>query len=182
MNSSLIFTKTNCAIALGLKTTQIKQILIDCNPVQVAAVIDGDEHILVVDKYKALVALASTRKEGALSLKVEQNKSNGLEFRCKGYKIQAYKDRIECECKDWANIASAANTQQVACKHVYAVLNKLGYGSLRDYVDSHKTGAIAGLHKILGSVGSIRDYPLAATDSHNLTSTEAGIDSYDYEC
>ncbi len=181
MNSSLIFTKTNCAIALNLKPAQIKQILIDCNPVQVVAVIDGNEHILVVKKYEALKALASTRKERSTNLSVEQNKSNGLEFRCKGYKIQAYKDRIECECKDWANIASAANTQQVACKRTYAVLSLLGQSSLASYVKAMSdNGTITKLHTTLGRVGSLkRDYPLQATDAYNLSRTEASIDNYD---
>ena len=179
MNSAIIYTKTNCAIALGLKTTQIKQILIDCNPVQVVAVIDGNEHILVVEKYEALVALASTRKERSTNLKVEQAE-NGTQWKCKGYKITTHRKYIECECKDWQNLCDATGTNQVACKHTYAVLNSLNYESLRDYVASVNNGAIASLHKTFGSKGSQRDYPLAATDSHNLTSTEANIDQYDY--
>lgn len=42
--------------------------------------------------------------------------------------------RLKCSCPDYEISSQVMKTPQVCCKHIYSVLNTLGYGSLKDYM------------------------------------------------
>jgi hypothetical protein len=93
-----------------------------------------------IEKEKFLGLLVGDRKIRSKSLAVTQDAFKSDFFRVRNdnsnslYLVSLEDNYIKCECKDWDNQSHDFNTRRVACKHVYAVLQHLGYGSLRDYL------------------------------------------------
>jgi hypothetical protein len=48
------------------------------------------------------------------------------------YKVQCYTGGLMCDCEDFKNQSQILG--KACCKHGYAVLAKLGFGSLSDYI------------------------------------------------
>lgn len=61
---------------------------------------------------------------------------------CKSYKVSCFQSRIICTCEDYKNISHFAQTDRklapAPCKHGYAVLGHLGFGSMADYLKVSK--------------------------------------------
>lgn len=51
----------------------------------------------------------------------------------KVYSVVIEEERLRCNCKDW-EIQLEEGLQRPCCKHGYAVLQKLGCGSLQDFL------------------------------------------------
>lgn len=54
------------------------------------------------------------------------------------YQLEAFRDRIECQCDDYKNQIQFIG--RGCCKHGYAVLNRLGFSSLAHYIEAYKPG------------------------------------------
>lgn len=54
------------------------------------------------------------------------------ETKASTYKVQCYTGGVMCECEDYKNQAHILG--RACCKHGYAVLAKLGFSSLSDYI------------------------------------------------
>ena len=52
------------------------------------------------------------------------------------YNLVATDNAVQCQCPDYAK--QIEHFGKACCKHSYAVLNQLGFGSLADYVESRK--------------------------------------------
>jgi hypothetical protein len=52
------------------------------------------------------------------------------------YQLEAFPDRIECDCEDYRNQIEFLG--RGCCKHGYAVLNTLGFRSLGHYIEAYK--------------------------------------------
>jgi hypothetical protein len=50
------------------------------------------------------------------------------------YKVQAYTGGVACECEDFKNQSRFLG--RACCKHCYAVLGHLGFGSLSEYIEA----------------------------------------------
>jgi hypothetical protein len=55
------------------------------------------------------------------------------------YRVQCFTGGVMCECEDFKN--QAAFLGRACCKHCYAVLGHLGFGSLADYIGGSTTQA-----------------------------------------
>ena len=52
------------------------------------------------------------------------------------HRLHCYSNQITCTCEDWEN--QKRLLPMACCKHTYKVLEILGFGSLRDYLDIGK--------------------------------------------
>jgi hypothetical protein len=88
------------------------------------------------------VSYAEERKERAKGLKVTQRLDDECAFTVRNenknhvYTVDCLNKAIRCNCPDFEISTKAMNTDKVCCKHGYAVLNLLGYGSLKEYIKS----------------------------------------------
>ena len=85
---------------------------------------------------------AEWRKAQARGLKVTErlDRPNAYtvrnEYKESTYIVETRADGVFCECKDFNNQLTFLG--RGCCKHGYAVLNSLGFGSLRDYITALK--------------------------------------------
>jgi hypothetical protein len=96
-----------------------------------------------VSKQALLLHFAEWRKATSRSLLVTRNiaRSDLFAVRNEGkstvYKVQTYTGGIKCECEDFKNQSRFLG--RACCKHCYAVLGHLGFGSLADYIEASTT-------------------------------------------
>jgi hypothetical protein len=94
-----------------------------------------------IKKADFLALLSGDRKNRSKGLTVTQDAFNSDFFRVRNdssnslYLVSLEAKTVRCECKDWQNQSLDFNTEKVACKHSYAVLFALGYGSLKEYIE-----------------------------------------------
>lgn len=55
------------------------------------------------------------------------------------YTVTVTRDFVHCDCPDWQNQQEAFGHVKVCCKHGYAVLRQLGFGTLKDYLKAWRT-------------------------------------------
>jgi hypothetical protein len=53
------------------------------------------------------------------------------------YNLLVFRTEIQCDCEDYKNQFSLFGNKPKCCKHGYALLNRLGYGSLRQWIDNN---------------------------------------------
>lgn len=96
--------------------------------------------------YLASLSLAKQRREKAQTVTVKPHPVHAKTFvaRAEGldtsYFIYLDHDGMGCQCKDFRNLQVGLNQRNVACKHIYAMLNHLGYSSLSAYVNEGRKG------------------------------------------
>lgn len=132
-----VYTKTLTAHVLSLPISEIFDVVV---------LRDGSAMITLSDwtcryipKQQLIEAFGSTRKERSKGLTVAQDKSKTdtynvrSQFLNKTYEVVASKcsKQITCTCPDFARQEFAHKV----CKHSYAVLNTLGYSSLREFLN-----------------------------------------------
>ena len=81
-----------------------------------------------------LEEFAKSRREEALSLKPEQ--VAGTTWLVEGYGVNMA-NVPQCSCSDYAD-QSQIGIKTPCCRHVYAVLNQLGYTRLSNYLEAKK--------------------------------------------
>jgi hypothetical protein len=93
-----------------------------------------------VSKQALLLHFVEWRKGASRSLQVTQviTRSDLFTVRNEGkssvYKVQTYTGGVKCECEDFKNQSRFLG--RACCKHCYAALDHLGFGSLSDYVEA----------------------------------------------
>jgi hypothetical protein len=129
-----LYTKSAAAKLLGLKVDNIEFVY----------GMDGDlclvglyNDAVILSKVDFIKVMTNDRRARSRQVKVTQNVYKPEVFKARtnsAYNVELYKDCITCQCEDYKGQVSAFGSNQVACKHSYAVLNHLGYGSLKDYL------------------------------------------------
>jgi hypothetical protein len=136
---SKLFTNARAARLLGVKTCEVEY----CYPLA-----NGNCLVLLYSQWEGIelkissfvLAYGAERKQRANAIIATPNLFNDSQWTTYNetkesrYLLILKHDHIHCECKDWSNSSELFGTNKVACKHTYAVLKKLGYGSLNDYV------------------------------------------------
>lgn len=125
----MLWTKTNVAIALNVKVSEIEHIW-ESSKLGVKLVEFKDWTLHPVTNKQVKQAFVDNRKRKAIELMVNQD---GSKFYVKKYRVKLDLKGASCECQDYQNQTEAFNGQG-CCKHIYAVLNHLGHSSLSDYV------------------------------------------------
>ncbi|MGK7957464.1 MAG: hypothetical protein AB4063_19750 [Crocosphaera sp.] len=93
-----------------------------------------------IEKAKFTALLAGERKNRSKGLIVTENAFDDGTFTVRNeskntsYIVKQNLDSLPCTCQDFENLSNDFGTNQVLCKHGYAVLNSLGFGTLRDYL------------------------------------------------
>ena len=137
---SLIYTLTNAATILKIKTSEIFDIVVLEGGS--ALVTLADWSMKIITKSQLLLVFGEKRKARSrqvIATKRVDSKATftaRTESKATGYKVELNSDRIDCECIDYSNQIEVIGIG--ACKHIYAVLGKLGFTSLKDYLISHK--------------------------------------------
>jgi translation elongation factor EF-Ts len=100
-----------------------------------------------VSKQALLLHFVEWRKATSRSLQVTQfiARNDLFTVRNKGkrsvYKVQIYTGGVRCECEDFKN--QSLFLGRACCKHCYAVLGHLGFGSLADYIEGNTASLAA---------------------------------------
>lgn len=164
--AQLVYTRSACARVCGCESAQISRFEVWASVVLVVFHKGQGLRPRFVSKQSFKANFAEVRRQRGQRLGVTQwitGESNKFtvvnEFSQSSYAVQgvsrnvveARPDRFICTCKDWREQAAAGITTP-CCKHVYAVIHKLGLSTLRDYVESVQHGQITRLRVPMTSV------------------------------
>jgi len=134
-----LYSYTRTAQILKVKESDIEFVmLLDNGKVLVGLYNDSKE----IDKSRYVELFVNERKERAeredltVTQWVNENTKFTVRNQAKGstYIVNLYHDSLKCDCPDYQISSESFNSTQVACKHIYSVLNVLGLSSLKDYV------------------------------------------------
>ncbi|MEA5511976.1 hypothetical protein VB715_19570 [Crocosphaera sp. UHCC 0190] len=131
-----LYTVSRAARILKLKSNQIEFVY----PCEGGCLIGLWNDAVFIKKADFLGLLSGDRRQRSKALKVTQDLFRSEFYRVRNhdknslYMLECHDDNIECECQDYKNLVNDFGNSKVACKHVYAVLSKLGYGTLNDYI------------------------------------------------
>ena len=166
----LIFSTVNVARALGINKALI-QCIWQSGKDAIVQLLDGSE--LHVKKYDALVAMSQIRRERSRALTVTKHLTNTNGFTVRNeskdscYRLELTDNALSCECQDYQNLKEELGSK-VCCKHGYAVLNLLGYSTLKD--------CLAQMENLRTAIDTVpMSYP-KCTDAYSLVSYEASLD------
>ncbi len=130
----LIYSVSNAIRILGCKYNGIKiQVWFNCIYVWAKGQVSR-----FVAKAQFRHQFVNFRKQGAMGLNVQQVPFEDGEFLVgsstgeTAYLVQCLTDKLVCTCQDYQT--QAAVMKKACCKHCYATLNHLGFGSLAEYV------------------------------------------------
>lgn len=135
---SNVYTKAATARLLQIATRIIKQVRYFWNAVWVWV---AGQRPTFISKRRYTQEFVNSRKRTAATLRIlGQRRSHfGTIYSAESsqpgnapYQVEVCSDRISCTCEDWAN--QAERWGNAACKHVYRVLDHLGYSRLSDYL------------------------------------------------
>lgn len=131
-----LYTLNRAARILKLKRDQIEFIY----PCSDGCLVGLWNDSVFIPKAEFIKLLSSDRRQRSKSLKAVPNLFNSELFVVRNenkstvYKLECHEDHIDCECQDYKNLVNDFGHNKVACKHVYAVLTKLNFSSLADYI------------------------------------------------
>lgn len=131
----MIYTKSNAARTLGQLYTRIQWIQEFWKVVNVCA--KGHSPIFVSKKlFKQ--AFVEFRKESSKTVKVKRLGVDSVHFQALGrdeiYDLTLTSNGVTCTCVDYQNQVNFLQGSKHCCKHGYAVLNRLGFNSLSEYL------------------------------------------------
>ena len=76
---------------------------------------------------------AEYRKKKAEKVTIRRNSFTNAWYSTDGYTIDVQPNKIDCDCGDWKT-QHKIGIKTPCCKHIYGVLNKMGYTSLKEYL------------------------------------------------
>lgn len=137
---SLCYTKRAAAAILGGICERLE---VWANCIWVKVILPtGKALVRFVSKRRFLSFFAASRMERAKDIRPIQNPHNPRLFTALGsqgdkvYSIVVHDRFLSCSCEDFRNQCKfIPENKPKACKHVYSVLNYLGYGTLQQYLD-----------------------------------------------
>lgn len=134
---SFMFTKTAAAAIFGGICQRLE---VWWNCVWAIVKVGGKKLVRFISKKSFFAYFAQSRKQRSYGIPVthgeQSDKFYALSSRGEtSYTLFALRGGITCDCDDYKNQQSLMGDRRKLCKHGYAVLNRLGYGSLRQYLD-----------------------------------------------
>ena len=136
--SHVIFSVTNICLATWLEREEIRQIHVKSN--RFADVYLSNGAIVSVTSEEIKPVMEQRRRSKALNVEVERlEKANYFTVKNphKGteYNVLPLMEHLSCNCPDYSNQSIAFNSEKVACKHIFAVLNYLQFSSITEYAE-----------------------------------------------
>lgn len=134
-----LYSFSRTAQILGIKENQIEFVMVLDNGKILVGLFNDSVYLEKSDYTDLFVAERKERAERE-DLKVTQFVNDDTKFTVRNqakqstYQVQLYFDSLKCDCPDYQISSESFNSTQVACKHIYSVLNVLGMSSLKDYV------------------------------------------------
>jgi len=138
---SFVFTRTACGHILGGVCQRLE---VWANCVWAVVLVNGKKLVRFISKRRFFQWFAESRKQRSYGIPVTQNVFDKTKFTARSsrgeelYNLQALRGGIICDCDDFKNQMSLFGERRKLCKHGYAVLNRLGYGSLQQYLDDQQ--------------------------------------------
>lgn len=135
-----LYTLTRAAKILGIKTSQIEFIY----PMTDGCLIGLWNDSIFIKKVEFVKLLGLERKARSRQLVVTPNAFNDNTYTVRNegkntaYRVETYQESISCTCQDYQNLTRDFNTSKVLCKHGYAVLNTLGFASLKEWINDNE--------------------------------------------
>lgn len=141
--SKYLFSTSRTAKILGIKQNQVEFVMLMDNG-KVLVGLFNDHIYLDAFDYKKQFGKERQERAKQENLTVTQNVFDSTIYTVRNeskqsrYQVELFSKSIKCNCADYQISSQEMNTPQVACKHIYSVLNVLGVSTLRDYVKAEK--------------------------------------------
>jgi hypothetical protein len=136
-SQNFVFSKSSAARILGVPVHAIARFEIWY---KVCFVIVKGKRPTFISKETFKQHFVDWRKSQTRSLCVNQISDNHWRVinpkKGTAYSILAFQDGLDCQCEDFKN--QIMILKKACCKHCYAVLEKLRFNSLADYIDHHR--------------------------------------------
>lgn len=135
---SKLYTENRVCRILKIKKADIEFVY----PCENGCLVGFWTHTKFIPKSEFTALLVGDRKNRSKSLTVTPNAFDSTDYTVRNedkgtiYRVETYQGYMNCTCRDYENLSNDFNTPKVSCKHIYAVLNNLGYASLKDYIAS----------------------------------------------
>lgn len=135
---SFVFTRTAAGHILGGVCQRLE---VWSNCVWAIVLVAGKKLVRFISKRRFFQFFAESRKQRSYGIPVTQNAFDTFKFTARSsrgdelYHLETLRGGITCTCDDFKNQMSLFGDRKKLCKHGYAVLNRLGYGSLQQYLD-----------------------------------------------
>ena len=140
--NGFIFSKPVVAKALGVSVQTIEKVIADGEDA-IAILTSGKRKKVTL--WAAKVALGNLRRLRAEKIKISQDKRNPSSTyqavnpeNGHAHTLYLMPKYIGCNCKDYQELVKNLGSNQVACKHIYALLGHIGYSSLNEYVKAQE--------------------------------------------
>lgn len=139
----VLFNKTNINHFMWLENKEILEIHVkDRNMALVTYKHGNTTKKAKVTRIDIMDAIVQNRQKRSKNIKITNNYDGTYTaenpIKETQYTIKPYFKKITCTCPDWANLSIALETDEVACKHVFAYLNTLGFSNLQEYISEMK--------------------------------------------
>lgn len=142
----LLYTFAAAAQIIGIDINQIDNLI----PYELGCqvILKNKSWSILIKQTDFLVQFVNIRKARARALVATQylddnNQSTVWnEANNNRYHLTVTTEFIYCECPDWQRQHEVFGHEKVCCKHSYAVLARLGFSSLRDYLKSCRKTAL----------------------------------------
>jgi hypothetical protein len=131
----MIYTKSNAARTLGQLYNRVQWMQEFWKVINVC--VKGFRPVFV-SKKAFRQAFVEFRKESASTVQVKRLGVDSVHFQALGrdeiYDVTLKGHGVTCTCVDYQNQVQYIPGAKHCCKHGYAVLSRLGFGSLQDYL------------------------------------------------
>ena len=145
----IIFNHSNICAVTWLQPEHISQIHILNNRVCQVYLTNGLKVRVTASQIKPV--MEEKRKARLKNLQVLPTKLHNYlvrnEIKGTEYTVLPLIDHLECSCNDWKNQSIAFDTDQVCCKHIFALLRFLGFSQLSQYQEYVEEEMIARLEE-----------------------------------
>jgi hypothetical protein len=134
----LLYTATATARILQITTDDIETLTAADDGCRVS--LQGKAPTIDVPRTEYIRQFVADRQARSQTLTATQNIDNKTvwtvwnESNDNRYTVTVTRDFVHCDCPDWQNQQEAFAQVKVCCKHGYAVLRQLGFGTLKDYL------------------------------------------------
>lgn len=134
---SFIFTRTAAGAILGGICQRLE---VWSNCIWAIVRVGTKKLCRFISKRRFMEFFAQSRKERSFGIPVHHVAGTHYQaLSSRGdslYDLILYRSAIECTCDDYKNQVSLFGNKPKCCKHGYALLNRLGYGSLNEWIRS----------------------------------------------
>ena len=131
-----VFNYSNISQLTWFNRSEINQIFVKNS--REAIVILKDKVEITINRNQLKPIIEEKRSKSSEGLQVKESEGFYLvknPQKNTRYTVHPKSDHLFCNCSDYRNQYNAFESNQVACKHVFAVLGYLGFSSLKEYAN-----------------------------------------------